>query len=702
MAEAEYQTVPVPSGTAPGPDGPGIAGPGIAGPGLAATELAAALARATARQMTAEELIGAATRLAVHGPATAAALYKTWIACNPAAPGLPAIYFNYAVCLSDGGDLAGAVNALRETIRMKPDFGPPAINLGGLLERMGLAGPAVEAWLAYVGTQAAVTPDGLSYKLLALKQIGRVLEAAHEDAAAEDTLRQSLELNHDQPDVVQHLIALRQRQCRWPVLAAGDRLQPARLQASISPLSAAYHTDDPAFHLANAHHYARRTIGRPQHPRLTPRLVEVPRAPEPGRRLRIGYVSSDFRDHAVGFAMTDVLESHDREKVEVFAYYCGIDTTDDTQRRTRRAVDSWTDLNGMDDARAAQVIRQHGIDILVDLNGYTKDARTKVFALRPAPVAVNWFGFPGSMGSPYHHYILADDVIIPPSHEIYYSEKVLRLPCYQPNDRRRVVEPPSTRAEHGLPEEAFVFCCLNGMQKLTPRCFARWMEILRAVPGSVLWLFSGTAEANGRLRAQAAAAGVAPERLVFAGRMANPQHLSRMGLADLFIDTFPYGAHTTASDALWVGLPILALEGRSFAARVCSSLVTAAGQPELVCRRPEDYVARAVELAGDVAQLAALRARLRANRDSCALFDTPRLARSLEGLYAGMQEDRCRGTLPRPDLANLDVYHELGAAEDLDAMETLDDDAYRARYRERLAELDADFPVCPDRRLWPA
>ncbi|MBI0537828.1 glycosyl transferase [Roseomonas sp. KE2513] len=646
--------------------------------------------------MTAEELIGEAGRLAAQDLLFAVTLYKTWLALNAGHPGAPAIYFNYAVCLSDSGDLPGAINALRETIRIKPDFGPPHINLGGLLERMGQAGPAVETWLAFANAQSGVTPDALNYKLLALKQAGRVLEAAQEDTAAEDALRQSLELNHDQPDVVQHLIALRQRQCKWPVLAASNRLEQPKLQSAISPLSAAYLTDDPVFHLATAYNYARRSLGRP--PR--PRLMEVPRAPEPGRRLRVGYLSSDLRDHAVGFAMTDVLESHNRENIEVFAYYCGINTADETHRRSKRAVDHWTDLNGIDDARAAQLIRQHGIDILVDLNGYTKDARTKVFAMRPAPIAVNWFGFPGSMGSPYHHYIVADDVIIPPESEAYYSERVLRLPCYQPNDRKRVIGPALTRQQVGLPEDAFVFCCLNGMQKLTPRCFARWMTILRAVPGSVLWLFSGTADTNERLRAQALAAGVAPDRLIFAGRMPNPQHLARMQLADLFIDNFPYGAHTTASDALWVGLPILALSGRSFATRVCASLVTAARLPEMVCHTPESYVARAIELAQDRQQLAALRARLRANRDTCILFDTPGLVRSLEALYGQMQEDRRAGTLPRPDLANLDIYHEIAAAEDLDAMETLDAAAYLARYQERLAELDADFPIRPDGRLW--
>ena len=399
--------------------------------------------------------------------------------------------------------------------------------------------------------------------------------------------------------------------------------------------------------------------------------------------------------------MTDVMELHDRTKVEVFAYYCGIATTDVTQQRTIRAVEHWKDLTGLDDAAAAQAIRGDGIDILVDLNGYTKDARTKVFAMRPAPVAVNWFGFPGSMGSPYHHYLIADAHVIPPDHELYYSEAVLRLPCYQPNDRKRQVAPITPlRSEAGLPDEAFVFCCLNGMQKLTSTCFQDWMAILHGVPASVLWLLSGTPETNERLRAAAEQQGIAGSRLVFADKRRNPDHLARMALADLFLDTFPYGAHTTASDALWMGLPVLTLEGRSFASRVCGSLVTAAGAPEMICHTREDYVARAIDLASTPHHLTSIRGRIRANRDTCILFDMPNLVRSLEALYQQMHEARLAGTLPRPDLFNLDLYHEIASAEDFESVGSLDTPIYLARYRQKLAELDTVFPIRPDSRLW--
>ena len=664
----------------------------------AAQQLAAALAQATARQLPITDVIDLAARLDGMQRGMAAALYKTWIAFNTDNPGLHVIYFNYAVCLSENQDIAGAVNALRETIRLKPDFGPPHINLGSLLDRAGQAGQAVEAWLSLVHALSAITPDAMTYKTLALKQIGRVLEGAEKDNAAEDALRQAIELDPTQQDAVQHWIALRQRQCKWPALAGSERISIGKLQAGMSPLSAAYFADDPVYQLAVAHTYARRTIGLPNKPRAV-RLEAVPTA-NAARRLRIGYVSSDLREHAVGFAMTDVMELHDRTKVEVFAYYCGVATTDPTQQRTIRAVEHWRDLTGVDDGAAAQQIKEDGIDILVDLNGYTKDARTKVFAMRPAPVAVNWFGFPGSMGSPYHHYLIADHAVIPPSHESFYSETVMRLPCYQPNDRKRLVAAMPTRQEAGLPEAAFVFCCLNGMQKLTLRCFEHWMTILREVPGSVLWLLSGPPETNDRLRQAAEQRGIEGTRIVFADKRRNPDHLARMALADLFLDTFPYGAHTTASDALWVGLPVLTLSGRSFASRVCGSLVTAAGAPELVCRTHDDYIARAIALGRDQAQLTSIRARLRAGRDTCTLFDTPNLVRSLEALYQEMHQARLAGAVPQPNLRNLDLYHEIGAASDLEANAALETPAYLDHYVQRIADLDSVFPVMPDDRLW--
>lgn len=650
---------------------------------------AAAIRRASSRRMDIPDLL----RCAGEYPAGAAELYKTWIAHHADHPGLHAIMFNHAVGMADAGDLAGAAIALRSIIRLAPTFAPAAINLGGVLERLGLRDQAIAVWAELANAPAPLTGEAVGYKVLALKQTGRVLEGANADAAAEQALLRCLELNPDQPDAIQHLIALRQRQCAWPVLAGTERVPSKRLVAGVSPLSAACLTDDPVFQLGNAWHYCRNWIGLPPKPNPTPRASA-------GRRPRIGYVSSDLRDHAVGFAMTDVIETHDHYAFEVFAYDCGIATDDGTRRRIKRAAAHWIDLNGMDDQQAYDRIRQDGIDILVDLNGYTKDARTKVFAMRPAPIAVNWFGFPGSMGSPYHQYLLADQHVIPASHEQYYSEKILRLPCYQPNDRKRVVSVTPSREDAGLPEDAFVFCCLNGMQKITALTFQRWMIVLGHVPGSVLWLLTGTVDANERLRGKAAELGVAPERLIFAEKKANPDHLARYKLADLFLDTFPYGAHTTASDSLWMGVPILTLRGRSFASRVCASLLHAAQLPELICNTPNEYVVRAIDLGNDRAALALLRDRLAAGRDTCTLFDTPKLIHALEARYREMLTDLARGTVPIPDLRNLDIYREIALDNDLAAIELLDDDAYHTQYHEKLTAFDAVFPIQPDQRLW--
>jgi predicted O-linked N-acetylglucosamine transferase (SPINDLY family) len=622
-------------------------------------------------------------------------LYKSWIALNPNDGLQHAAYFNYSVALSRQGDRAGAINALRACIRLKPDFYPPYLNLGRLLEDSGQTGAAVGQWLELVKTLAGVNGDAVRNKLLVLQQTGRVLENAHCDAPAEDALRQALDLNLDQPEAVQHWIALRQRQCKWPVLEGWDGVPAKKLFANISPLSAAIMVDDPMFQLARGHRYARDTVGIPE------TVIAPPVRPREGRKLRIGYVSSDLREHAVGFGLAEVMELHDRQRYEIHAYYCGISRTDPTQARIQANVDAWTDINQLNDDAAAERIATDGIDILIDLNGFTRDARTAVFARRPAPVIANWFGFPGTMGTPYHNYIIADPVVIPEGDEIFYSEKVLRLECYQPNDRRRpVAERIPTRAEEGLPEDAFVYCCLNGSQKITPAVFGLWMQILHRVPKSVLWLLTSSPDINARLRQMAERHGIAGSRLVFAEKKPNPLHLARYRLADLFVDTHPYGAHTTAADALWMGVPMVTIPGASFASRVCADVVQAAGLPELVCATPGDYVARAVELGLDRGKAAALSRSLLASRTTSLLFDTTRLVRRLESLFDEMWADAEAGRIPVPDLTNLEVYSEIGTELCLAPGDGLAPGASPERYRERLRVWNRVYPLKADGRLW--
>jgi predicted O-linked N-acetylglucosamine transferase (SPINDLY family) len=658
--------------------------------------------RIASGQMEVAPLIHDATRLqAARRQAQSAELYKSWIALNADHPALHAVYFNYAAVLTEVGDLAGAAVTLREAIRRKPDFYPPYVNLGVAFERLGHSNHAVREWMGLVEQLAAVNGDAIMHKAMALKQIGRVLETLERDRQAEEILMQCLDVDPEQTEVVEHLISLRQRQCKWPVVPEVGRVGRQKMLSEIAPLSLACYADDPMFQLATAVAFNKKVAPIPARP--NPARARRLACTRTAGRLRIGYVSSDLRAHAVGFAMTDVIELHDRQNFEIFAYYCGIPRTDATQARLKGAAEHWVDISPLDDQQSCDRIEADDIDILVDLNGYTKDARTRVFAERPARIAVNWFGFPNTMGSPYHHYIIADEFVVPPDHEIYYSEKVVRLPCYQPNDRRRVVaaERPARR-EVGLPETGMVYCCLNGMQKVTRLTFERWMLILRHVSDSVLWLLDSRDETNARVKQLAAEHGVAPERVIFATRAGNPQHLARYLLADLFLDTLPYGSHTSASDALWMGVPVLTLPGRSFAARVCGSLVRAAGLPELVCAGPGDYVMRAVELGRQPERLAELKERLIAGRDTCLLFDTPLLVRHLEDLYRGMWTDFRAGRLPIPDMRNLDIYREIGLEQDFETIELLDDGAYRELYRARIADRDRLYPVFPDARMWPA
>ena len=631
-------------------------------------------------------------------------LYKIWLNHNPNDPLLYAIYFNYGVALSDSGDLLGAKAALEKAIEVNPDFMPPYINLGTLLERLGAVDKAYTQWAAVVNRLAQINGSAVGHKVMAFKQIGRVLERGGIDEQAEQALRQCLEINPNQADVIQHYLALRQRQCKWPVVFGWDNVSKSTLVGSISPLSIAAYADDPLMHLANAYSYNKQEVAKGGNPFYTAGHWAQPEIAR-NRPLRVGYLSSDLREHAVGFLTAGIFELHDRKKVEVFAYYCGVQVqpTDPINARIKTTVDHWIDITEMDDKRAARRMLDDGIDILIDLNGNTKDARLKVVAMRPAPIIVNWLGFPGSMGSPFHHYVIADEYIIPKDSEMYYSEKVVRLPCYQPNDRKRVHSPNRpTRTEAGLPEDAVVFCCFNGIQKVSKQTLERWIQIMHRVPKSVLWLLGGSDPVHQRLREFVQQYNIAPERLIFAGARANPDHVARYPLGDLFLDTWPYGAHTTCSDALWMGVPVLTFAGKSFASRVCASLVQAAGFPELVCSGPEQYVERAVELGNNPAKIKEYKDKIAATKLTSVLFDTPFLVRHLEELYEQMWADYVGGKQPRPDLSNLDIYQEIAVEEDVGGRNAFTIEDYHAAYVRKLAYRNSLYPLSTDTRLWNA
>ena len=360
---------------------------------------------------------------------------------------------------------------------------------------------------------------------------------------------------------------------------------------------------------------------------------------------RIAYLSSDFREHAVGYLGVGLYELHDRARFKVIGVSFGPDEQSEMRARMKAAFDEFIDVGARNDRAIAELIRSREIDVAVDLMGITESRGLAVLAHRPAPVQVNYLGYPGTTGADYIDYIIADRIIIPEASRGDYAEKVVYLPdSYQVNDgKRRIGEAAPTRAEAGLPDAGFVFCSFNNNFKLNPPVFEVWMRLLHAVEGSVLWLLAGNGLVEANLRREAQARGVAPERLVFAPRIKLAGHLARHRLADLFLDTAPYGAHTTASDALWVGLPVVTCPGDAFASRVAASLLTAVGLPELIATSMADYEALALTLARDAARLAALKARLAANRTTCTLFDTDRTRRHIEAAYVTMVERARRG-----------------------------------------------------------
>lgn len=366
-------------------------------------------------------------------------------------------------------------------------------------------------------------------------------------------------------------------------------------------------------------------------------------------RIRIGYLSADFHQHATSQLMAGVFEHHDRSRFEVTGISIGPDDRSDMRRRIETSFERFVDAKPKADSEIAELVRSLGIDILIDLKGYTQDARTGIFAMRSAPIQVNYLGFPGTLGADFIDYIIADRTVVPEDEFACYAEKIVWLPdSYQANDRNRAIaDVPSVRAAHGLPEAAFVFCCFNDNYKITPGVFSCWMRILLAVENSVLWLFEDNPTAADNLRREAVARGVAAQRLVFARRLPPAEHLARHRCADLFLDTLPYGAHTTASDALWTGLPVLTCRGETFAARVGASLLNAIHLPELVTATPAAYEQSAIELAQDPARLAALRAKLAGNRLTTPLFDTAQFTRHIEAAYSAMVR-RHRDGLP-PD-----------------------------------------------------
>jgi predicted O-linked N-acetylglucosamine transferase (SPINDLY family) len=570
------------------------------------------------------ELFDSAGRLTQQGLSEASArLYEDWIA-HTASPLRYLACFNWGVVLGTLGRAADAAQAYQRALETAPDFAQARLNLGHQLELLGRHDEALAQWRP-IALQPATDDAALQLRLHALNNSARLCEQLRRFNEAEAWLRLSLELEPAQSGPIQHYVHLRQKQCAWPVYQPVGRLTHYQLLAGTSALAMLSATDDPALHMLAAQRFVQeRGLKSP----LTP--LHATRPPRRGR-IRIGYLSGDLHMHAVGLLTAELYGLHDRSRFEVHAFCWSREDGTPLRARIKAGFDKVWPIGGLSDAAAAQLIAQQDIDVLVDLQGLTSGARPGILVQRPAPVQVSYLGFPGTCGIPGVDWVIADRFVMPPELLPYSSEQPIYLPgCYQVSDRQREVGPHPTRAQYQLPEDAFVFCAFNNNFKFTEELFRLWMRVLHAVPGSVLWLLADNEWAQENMRRAADDQGVARERLIFGPRVAPPDYLARLPLADLFLDTFPYNGGTTASDVLWMGLPLLTCSGRSYISRMAGSLLTHIGLPDLVTSSLAEYERMAVLLGNTPARVASYRRYLTEQGRQSALFDAPRFVRGLE------------------------------------------------------------------------
>src|SRR5262245_45608809 len=529
---------------------------------------------------------------------------------------------------------AEAVAVLEAADALDPDRKEVAVNLGAALRDIGRAAESVERLERAVRRHPQ---DALLHGSL-----GVALIKAGRNEAALGALEAAVRLEPDNPATLGRLLAERGQACDWAgvVEPAARALALVRAgRTTVHPFVLLWLDATPADQRAAANLFAREQPPASVGPRL-------PRG-GPDHRIRVGYLSADLHEHATAYLLAEVIELHDRRAFEVVAYSYGPKDGSPMRARLEAAFDRFTDIAGDSDAVAAARIAADGVDILVDAKGYTDQARTGIAARRPAPLVVNYLGYPATVGDRLADYIVGDATVTPLVHAADFGERLVVLPhSYQPNDRRRPRPPPATRAECSLPGNALVLASFNSTYKYNAPVFDAWSDVLRAVPEAVLWVLITHPLTEANLRRELAARGVAPERLVAAARLPLARHLARLPAADLFLDTHPCGAHTTASDALWAGLPVVTRVGRTFASRVAASLLRAVGLDELVTSSSDEYRRLILDLAADRPRIADLKRRLVAARATAPLFDAPRYTANLERAYRAMWSRHIAGHPP--------------------------------------------------------
>jgi predicted O-linked N-acetylglucosamine transferase (SPINDLY family) len=543
---------------------------------------------------------------------------------------------NRGAALRDLGRLAEALQSIDRALAVRPDNAHAQNNRGAVLYGLNRFAESVASCERAVALLPAYA-EAHNNRGLACVRLRRYAEAV-------DSFRRAVALDPTIELLAGNLLMAQMHLCQWEDFDAGVRdleQRIARGENATPPYVVLALTDSPALQRRAAENHVPRTF--PSNPVLGA-FGKRARA----EKIRVGYFSADFRTHPSSVLTADLFETHDRSRFEFTGFYFGPDVHDGMRRRISAALDRFIDVGAKSDQEIAQLARELQIDIAVDLMGFTEHSRTGIMACRAAPVQVSYLGYPGTMGAAYIDYIVADEVLIPDESRKHYAEKIVFLPhSFQPNDRKREISARAfTRGELGLPSSGVVFCAFHNSYKIMPAMFGRWMSILKNVAGSVLWLREDTAEVAASLRREAERNGVDGQRLIFAPRIDFADHLARHRQADLFLDAFPFNAHTTASDALWAGLPVLTCAGDAYISRVAASLLKAVGLPELVTRSQEDYEALALDLARSPDTLARFRRKLMDNRHTSPLFDTPRYARHLEAAYARMYELQQAGLAP--------------------------------------------------------
>jgi predicted O-linked N-acetylglucosamine transferase (SPINDLY family) len=565
------------------------------------------------------------------------------------APNFADARLNLGTAFQARGDYEAALECCRQAVRLQPNASGGHNNLGIVLAAMGKP----EEALACYRQALQLSPNYAEAHF----NLGVVLWEQGDMEAAIASFQHALEFKPNDVAALGALVHVLQHTCRWEnlkqlsqkIIEFNDARADAGNASLITPFS--FLTLPIATTAAQQLRCARNWVA--QQPQLTLDRGPTPilnRSVDITSKITVGYLSADFHSHPTAFLTAELFEQHDRARFAVFGYSYGPDDGSPMRRRLGNAFDCFVDLRDVSYLDAARRIAADGVDILVDLKGHTRDGRPQILGARPAPIQVNYLAYPGTMGAPYIDYVLVDDFIVPPDQQPFFTEQLVHLPlCYQVNDSRREIAPTTpSRAECGLPEEGFVFCCFNNSYKITPEVFDVWMALLKALPGSVIWLLIGNDFAPANLRREAVARGVAEDRLVFAPWQPLPDHLARHRVADLFLDCFPVNAHTTASDALWAGCPVLTLAGKTFASRVAGSLLRTVGLPELITTSLEEYQAVALRVARDPDLLAHVRSKLAESRKTSPLFDATQFARHLERAYITMREINASGQRPRP------------------------------------------------------